>query len=69
MTRRRQSWADDSSVRIELSEGASVAVAFHGNLFDLTAAERKLVADLTDVIHAHRDAEGLRLLDAKEAMA
>jgi hypothetical protein len=68
MSRRRQTWADDSSKRIELSEGASVTVAFHGNHFDLTPAERKLVADLTDVIRAYREAEGLKMLN-KEAMA
>lgn len=65
MSRRKQ-WAEDSTVKVELSAGASVTVAFHGNCFDLTTAERKLVADLTDVIHTHRDAQGLTALEVEE---
>ena len=69
MSRRRQTWADDSSARIELSEGGSIALAFHGNHFDLTPAERKLLADLSDTIKAYRDSQGLKVLDSKEATA
>jgi len=56
MSRRRQ-WGEDSTVRIDLSGGASVSLTFKGNLFDLTMAERDLVADLSAEIQRYRDAK------------
>jgi hypothetical protein len=54
MSRRRQ-WAEDSTVKIDLSAGAQVTLAFRGNLFDLTGDERRLVGDLSTTIQMFRD--------------
>jgi hypothetical protein len=54
MSRKRQ-WGEDSTTWIELSAGASVAVIFKGNLFDLTAAEGALLSDLRGIIQKYRD--------------
>ena len=56
MSRRRQ-WGEDSTVRIDLSAGASVTLAFKGNLFDLTDDERRLINDLSAPIQKHKDAQ------------
>ena len=55
--RSRRLWGEDSTVCIDLSEGASVTMQFKGNLFDLTAEERLLIANLTNVIQLYRNAE------------
>jgi hypothetical protein len=54
MSGRRQ-WADDSTVLLRLSDGASVTLSFRGNLFDLQPGERKLISDLTDLIQKYQD--------------
>ncbi len=54
MSRRRQ-WGEDSTVRVDLSAGAHVTLAFKGNLFDLTGDERALVDALSNVIQKHRE--------------
>jgi hypothetical protein len=54
---RRRQRADDSAVCVKLSSDASVTLAFKGNLFDLTPAERELISALSDVIQKH---EGLK---------
>lgn len=54
---RRRNWGDDSSKRVELAGGGSVELTFKGNLFDLDDAERKLLADLTQVIQTYRNGE------------
>jgi hypothetical protein len=56
MSRRRQ-WGEDSTVTIDLSSGGSVTLTFKGNLFDLTADERRLISDLSSIIQKYRDAE------------
>jgi hypothetical protein len=56
MSRRRQ-WGEDSTVSIDLSSGGSVSLSFKGNLFDLSADERKLISDLSAIIQQYRDAE------------
>jgi hypothetical protein len=40
---------------MKLSAGASLTLAFKGNLFDLTTAERELVADLSNIIQKYKD--------------
>ena len=52
---RTRNWGDDSSICIKLSAGASIALTFKGNLFDLTAAERNLIADLSNIIQKYKD--------------
>lgn len=54
MSGRRQ-WGEDSTVCMKLSAGASLTLAFKGNLFDLTTAERELVADLSNIIQKYKD--------------
>ena len=53
----RRRWADDSSVTVKLSSGGSFTLAFKGNLFDLTEAERQLISALTDVIQKYEGAK------------
>jgi hypothetical protein len=60
MSRSRRQWGEDSTVRIDLSAGASVLLQFKGNLFDLTADERRLVSDLSLTVQRYRDAGSLR---------
>lgn len=50
MSRSRRQWGEDSTVRIELSGGASVTLTFKGNLFDLKPEERELMASLSGVV-------------------
>jgi hypothetical protein len=65
---RRRKWDTNSAVSVELSMGASVTVTFEGNLFDLSQAERGLVADLSNVVQAFRDAQSLIVIEeAKKA--
>jgi hypothetical protein len=66
MSRRRQ-WGEDSTVSVGLSAGASVALSFKGNLFDLTASERQLMSDLANVIRAFRDAQSVVALEEEKA--
>ena len=54
MSRSRRQWGEDSTVRIDLSAGASVILAFRGNLFDLTPEERRLVSDLSATIQHYK---------------
>lgn len=56
MSRSRRQWGEDSTVRIDLSSGGSVTLAFKGNLFDLSAGERALITDLSGIIQKYRDA-------------
>lgn len=57
MSRSRRQWGEDSTVRLELSAGASMTLTFKGNLFDLSHDERELIADLSNTIQKFRDAE------------
>ena len=57
MSRVRRQWGEDSTIRIELSAGASVTLTFKGNLFDLTATERSLINDLSSVLQKYKDAK------------
>lgn len=50
----RRQWGEDSTVRQELSAGASVTLSFKGNLFELTAAEQALMTDLTNTFQKYR---------------
>ena len=54
----RRQWGDDSTVNLKLSAGSSITVVFKGNLFDLTAAERQLITDLSDVLQKYDAAAG-----------
>lgn len=49
----RRQWGDDSQVNLKLSAGSSITVVFKGNLFDLTAAERQLITDLSAVVQQY----------------
>jgi hypothetical protein len=49
----RRQWGDDSTVNLKLSAGSSITVVFKGNLFDLTAAERQLITDLSAVVQQY----------------
>jgi hypothetical protein len=51
---RTRSWADDSSISIKLSGGASVVLTFKGNFFDLTTGERDLIANLSNIIQKYK---------------
>ena len=55
MSGRRQ-WVADSTVAIKFSGGASVAMSFKGNFFDLTADERQLISELTSIVQIYKDA-------------
>jgi hypothetical protein len=54
MSRKRQ-WGEDSTIRIDLAAGASVTLSFKGNLFDLTADERRLVSDLSLTVQKYKE--------------
>jgi hypothetical protein len=64
---RRRKWDTNSTVCVELSMGATVTVTFEGNLFDLSQAERGLVAELSNVIQAFRDAQSLVVIEEAKA--
>lgn len=55
MSRRRKQWAEDSQIRIDLSAGAAILVSFTGNLFDLSAEERRLVSDLSITLQKFKE--------------
>jgi hypothetical protein len=68
MSRTRRQWGEDSTVRVELTAGASITLAFKGNLFDLSAAERTLIADLSNTLQRFgADAKEKGPVLAKEA--
>lgn len=54
---RRQEWAGDSTVSVDLSSGGSITLQFKGNLFDLSDDEHKLVGDLRAIIQQYRERE------------
>jgi len=54
MARGRQ-WGEDSTVCIKLSSGGSITLQFKGNLFDLTADERRVISDLSATIQRYRE--------------
>jgi hypothetical protein len=49
----RRQWGDDSTVNLKLSAGSSITVVFKGNLFELTAAERHLITELSAVVQRY----------------
>ena len=53
MGRARQ-WGEDSTIRVNLSAGASVTLSFKGNLFDLSPEERTLVSDLSLTVQKYQ---------------
>lgn len=59
MRRSRRQWGEDSTMRVDLSAGASVVLIFKGNLFQLTADERRLMGDLTATIQRYLDTQEL----------
>ena len=52
--RTRRQGRDDSTVVLELT-ACTVTVVFHGNLFNLTPDERRLVSDLSTTIQNYTD--------------
>lgn len=60
MSRSRRQWGEDSTVRVELSQGASVTLSYKGNLFDLTQRERELITALSTVVQNFKAVEDFR---------
>jgi hypothetical protein len=52
----RRQWGNDATVSVKLSANAVLTLAFKGNLFDLSPAERELINDLTAVIQKYEAA-------------
>ena len=59
---RRKQWGNDSTRTIDLKSGGSVTLTFHGNFFDLTPEEQRLIADLTEIVHKYNAAPEPNLL-------
>lgn len=57
MARLRRQWGEDSTVRIDLSSGGSITLTFKGNLFDMSADERQLITDLSNIIQKYQDSQ------------
>ena len=60
----RRQWGDDSTVNLKLSAGSSITVVFKGNLFDLTATERRLITDLSAVLQQYENGGGTEKKEA-----
>jgi len=68
MSRSRRQWGEDSTVRVELSQGASVTLSFKGNLFDLTPLERGLIEALSSTVQSfNMDEEDRPIEEAQRA--
>lgn len=66
MKRRRQR-GEGSTLRLDLSAGASLALIFKGSLFDLTQEERELIATISSAIQRYKDAEAPPLEQGAQA--
>jgi hypothetical protein len=54
MSRRRQR-GDDSTVKVDLSEGASFTISFKGNVLNLTHEEHELITSVSSIVQSHKD--------------